>query len=72
MFSSVEDILFLGDASPNFARALELVSAEMAADVLPALRELTIDPVSSESRKAVTSFIDARNLASLPAIKVTM
>jgi hypothetical protein len=35
--------------SPNFARALEFVSAEMATDVLPALRELTVDPVMSES-----------------------
>ncbi|KAH9170519.1 hypothetical protein EDB89DRAFT_1271243 [Lactarius sanguifluus] len=70
VFDRVDELLIIGDACPNFARALQRVSAEMAADALPALRKLTLSPFTSESEEAVTSFIDARNLAGLPAIRL--
>lgn len=72
MFNRVENILFFGDTFPGAPRALQLVSAEMAADVLPALRELTLSPTTSESREAIESFVDARKLAGLPSIRLDM
>ena len=69
VFNRVENLRIVGEASPNFAHALQLVSVEMAANVLPALRELILDRITSESWKDVTSFIDTRKLAGLPAIK---
>ncbi|KAH8992401.1 hypothetical protein EDB92DRAFT_1857728 [Lactarius akahatsu] len=70
VFDRVDELLIIGDACPIFARALQRVSAEMAADALPALRKLTLKPFTSESEEAITSFIDARNLAGLLAIKL--
>ncbi|KAH8987371.1 hypothetical protein EDB86DRAFT_3082283 [Lactarius hatsudake] len=70
VFDRVDELLIIGDACPNFARALQRVSVEMGADALPVLRKLTLKPFTSESEEAVTSFIDARNLAGLPAIKL--
>jgi hypothetical protein len=67
-FSSVEQLHINGRSNLDVACALQLVSAEMVADVLPALRDLTFDPVTSESREAVTSFIGAHKSAGFPAI----
>ncbi|KAH8992402.1 hypothetical protein EDB92DRAFT_1945199 [Lactarius akahatsu] len=68
VFSRVEQLHITGRSSLNVAYALQLISAEIAADVLPTLRELTLDPFTSESREAVTSFVDAHKVAGLPAI----
>ncbi|KAH9081462.1 hypothetical protein EDB83DRAFT_2309877 [Lactarius deliciosus] len=70
VFDRVDELLIIGDGCPNFARALQRVSTEMGADALPALRKLTLSPFTSESEEAITSFIDARNLAGHPAIKL--
>ncbi|KAH9033020.1 hypothetical protein EDB84DRAFT_1438448 [Lactarius hengduanensis] len=71
VFNCVEQLLFAGDASGSFACALQRVSVEMAADLLPVLREIYLGSVTSESRKAVTSFIEKRNLAGLPDVEFT-
>jgi len=70
VFSHVEKLYVTGRSTPNVVCALQLVSAEMATDVLPALRELGLDSVSQDygSQKIVTSFNDVRTLAGLPAI----
>ena len=67
-FSRVERLLVRGMSNPYVACALQLVSAETAADVLPALHDLTFDSVTSESREAVMSFIGRHNSAGFPAI----
>lgn len=69
VFSGVEKLHVTWGSVPNVAHALQHVSAEIAVDVLPALRELNFDWFASRWREAVTSFIDARNLAGLPAVK---
>ncbi|KAN0134395.1 hypothetical protein V8E53_007893 [Lactarius tabidus] len=69
VFSSVEKLHVTWGSVPNVARALHLVSAEIALSVLPALRELKFDWAASRWREAVTSFIDARSLAGLPAVE---
>jgi len=69
VFSGVEKLHVTWGSVPNVARALQHVSAEIAVDVLPALRELNFDWFASRWREAVTSFIDARNLAGLPAVE---
>ncbi|KAH9170521.1 hypothetical protein EDB89DRAFT_2187603 [Lactarius sanguifluus] len=71
VFNCVERLLFVGDASASFACALQRVSVEMAANLLPVLREIYLGSATSESRKAVTSFIERRNLAGLPDVKFT-
>ncbi|KAH9170523.1 hypothetical protein EDB89DRAFT_1271338 [Lactarius sanguifluus] len=71
VFNRVERLLIVGDASASFACALQRVSVEMAADLLPALRNIYLGSATSESRKAVTSFIEKRNLAGLPDVKFT-
>lgn len=69
VFSGVEKLHVTWGSVPNVARALQHVSAEIAVDVLPALRELDFDWFASRWREAVASFIDARNLAGLPAVE---
>jgi hypothetical protein len=69
VFSSVEKLHVAWGSVPNVARALQLVSAEIAVSVLPALRELKFDWAASRWREAVTSFVDARSLAGLPAVE---
>ncbi|KAH9170520.1 hypothetical protein EDB89DRAFT_2187600 [Lactarius sanguifluus] len=71
VFNRVEQLVIVGDASASFACALQRVSVEMAADLLPVLREIYLGSATSESRKAVTSFIEKRNLAGLPDVKFT-
>ncbi|KAH9081461.1 hypothetical protein EDB83DRAFT_2588095 [Lactarius deliciosus] len=71
VFNRVEQLGIVGDASASFACALQRISVEMAADLLPALREIYLGSATSESRKAVTSFIEKRNLAGLPDVKFT-
>ena len=69
VFSSVEKLHVTWGLVPNVARALQLVSAEIAVRVLPALRELKFDWAATRWRDAVASFIDARGLAGLPVIE---
>ena len=69
VFSSMEKLHVTWGSVPNIARALQLVSAEIAVNVLPALRELKFDWFASRWREAVTSFIDARSLAGLPTVE---
>ena len=52
----------------NNARLNEKLPTEMTADVLLALCELCLGSVMPEGRETVVSFIEARNLAGLPAI----
>jgi hypothetical protein len=69
VFSSVEKLHVAWGSVPNVARALQLVSAEIAVSVLPALRELKFDWAASRWREAVASFVEARSLAGLPAVE---
>ena len=69
VFYSVEKLHVTWGSVPNVARALQLVSAEIAVSVLPALRELKFDWAATTWRDAVASFIDARGLAGLPAVE---
>jgi hypothetical protein len=69
VFSGVEKLYVTWGSVPDVARALQLVSAEIAVDVLPALRELKFDWFATRWREAVTSFFDARNLAGLPPVE---
>ena len=57
VFSSVEKLHVTWGSVLNIARALQLVSAEIAVNVLPALRELKFDWFASRWREAVTSFV---------------
>lgn len=61
--------LHLSGGDPS-VHALQFVSTGMATDVLPVLRELSLDSVvyGPRSHKAVTSFLDVRQRAGLPAI----
>jgi hypothetical protein len=70
VFNHVEKLHLNRSSSRYAAYALKPLPTETATDVLPALRELHIigSSVTSEWREALTSFIDARNLAGLPAI----
>ncbi|KAH9033022.1 hypothetical protein EDB84DRAFT_1578412 [Lactarius hengduanensis] len=65
-FDHVEKLHFSEGPSVAVACTLQSVSPEMAADVLPTLRELRFDSVTSESWVAVTSFID------LPSVTVVL
>ena len=67
VFSRVEQLRITGKSNPDFACALQLVSAEMAADVLPALRKLTLS-LDSPKLREVKSFISTHNSASFPTI----
>ncbi|KAN0134394.1 hypothetical protein V8E53_007892 [Lactarius tabidus] len=49
-FSSVERLHITGISAPKVAHALQIDSAEMVANVLPALRELTLDPYTRVSK----------------------
>ena len=69
VFGSVEKLYVMWGSVPDVARALQLVSADIAVDVLPALRELKFDWLATRWREAVTSFISARQLAGLPPIE---
>ncbi|KAH9017805.1 hypothetical protein EDB85DRAFT_2014662 [Lactarius pseudohatsudake] len=71
VFNCVEQLLIVGDVTESFACALQRVSVEMAAGLLPALREIHLNRATSESRKAITSFIEKRNLAGLPDVEFT-
>jgi hypothetical protein len=68
-FSGVEKLHVTWGSVPDIARALQLVTAEIAVDMLPALRELKLDWLASRWREAVCSFIYARSLAGLPAVE---
>jgi hypothetical protein len=48
LFSRVEQLHFTGSSIPDVARVQQLVSAEMAADELPALHDLSVDLVPRE------------------------
>ena len=48
LFNRVEQLHITGSSIPDVARVQQLVSAEMAADMLPALREHTVDLVPRE------------------------
>jgi len=67
VFSHVEHLHVTGRSSPNVAYALQPVSPEKDANVLPALRELTLDPVTSESgRLSPRSLTGTTSRVSLP------
>ena len=68
-FSGVEKLHVTWGSVPDIARALQLVTAEIAVDTLPALRELKLDWLAARWREAVCSFIYARSLAGLPAVE---
>ena len=64
VFNCVEELHITGE---YFSRLL--LKLMQASDVVPALRQLSVDShFSNMSRDVVTSFIDARNHAGLPSI----
>ena len=48
LFSRVEQLHIAGHCTPNVTRALRPASAQMAAEVTPALRELILDWIRCE------------------------
>ncbi|KAH9033023.1 hypothetical protein EDB84DRAFT_1438450 [Lactarius hengduanensis] len=70
VFNRLEKLHLSGGDPSSVVHALQFVSTGMATDVLPVLRELSLESVvyGPRSRKAVTSFLDAHQRAGLPAI----
>jgi len=69
VFGGVEELRVSYGSVPDVARALQRVAREsVAAEVLPALRELRFDWFASRWEEAVGSFITARQISGHPPI----